>query len=177
MNLSNYIDRAISYDEYIDLLGENLSLHKLHYKNFHPDKKYAEKIKQSNALQILCITKPNCSDSIALLPIVKRISEINPQWNFRIILRDDNPDLMDKFLTNGAKAIPIFLFLDKNGELLFKWGPRPQKAQAIFEKYRDKIKSGEIEKSDVILKIRRYYAKDKGKDTSSEIFKLLFSEL
>jgi hypothetical protein len=76
---------------------------------------------------------------------------------------------MDRFLTNGVRGIPVFLFLDERGEFLFRWGPRPKKTAQIFENYREKISSGEIEKQDVIKKIRVYYAKDRGIETLAEL--------
>ena len=81
---------------------------------------------------------------------------------------------MDKFLTKGSRAIPIFLFLDNKGDYIFHWGPRPVRAQNIFEQHRVQLQNGEIEKSEIILKIRKYYAKDKGKETSFELLNHIY---
>jgi len=177
MNLKSYLDRSLTYDQYVDILEKNLALHNRHYKNFQLDKIEAEKINSLMGIQILVITEPWCGDSLALLPLVKKLSESNPKWTLNVVLRDQNPDLIDKFLTNGGRAIPIFLFLDYEGNYLFHWGPRPLKAQNIFEQHREQLNEGKIEKSEVILKIRKFYAKDKGVESSKELLDIIYTLL
>ena len=177
MNLSNYFNKAITYEEYVELLNESKQLHLLHYKNFNLSKDKINQIRNLPAMHILAITEPWCGDSLALLPIVKKISLANSSWKLKVILRDQNTELIDQFLTNGKRAIPIFLFLNKDFELQFSWGPRPQKTQEIFDKYKQQIQTGEIEKSKVILKIRQFYAKDKGKESASELLDKIFSSI
>ncbi len=126
MNLLKEYKGAMSYDDYINTLGEYYSLHRWHYEKFLLDEESSEIIKEYNPFKILVITEPWCGDSLAMLPIIRKIAEKNGGWEIKIILRDSNPELMDKFLTDGAKAIPVFLFLDKDTNLFFKWGPRPE---------------------------------------------------
>jgi thiol-disulfide isomerase/thioredoxin len=150
-------------------LDDNLSLHELHYKKFSIDRKSRDKIVHFQGCKILVLTEPWCGDSLALLPIIKKISEENGQWEIRVLLRDSNLKIMDQFLTRGVRGIPMFLFLDEKGDLLFNWGPRPVGAVQIFDKYREQIKQGELEKQEVINKIRIYYAKDRGVNTLVEL--------
>jgi hypothetical protein len=177
MNFLTHFNKALEFEDYVKLLGENLSLHKLHHNNFDLQNVDAQKIKRFPPMNILAITEPWCGDSFALLPVVKKISEANSTWKLKILLRDKNLDLIDRFLTKGGRAIPIFLFLDNDYELLFKWGPRPMAAQNIFEQFRTQINNGEIEKSKVILKIRQFYSRNKGKESSQELFNLIYSSL
>lgn len=172
MDLVKYFDSALSYEEYIKLLGDNLQLHALHYKKFILDVDDQGIIEKFNPIKILVITEPWCGDSLAVVPIVRKISEANEKWEMKVVLRDRNPDLMDQFLTNGGRAIPIFLFFNEIGKLIFKWGPRPKVAAEIMDKHRQLIKEGKIEKSEVIKKIRYFYSKDKGKQTLSELMKV-----
>ena len=169
LNLSEAHKRAMSYEEYIDGLGDYLSLHRLHYKKFTVDSVLISKIQQYQPIKILVITEVWCGDSLAILPIIKKVAEINQHWEIKVLRREENPDLMDHFLTNGTKAIPVFIFLNESGEMLFKWGPRPKATAEIFENHRELIKQGKIEKQDVIKKIRTYYAKDKGQSSLVEL--------
>lgn len=169
LNLTEAFNRAMSYEEYIDSLGDYLSLHRLHYKKLTIDSVFTSKIQEYQSTRILVITEAWCGDSLAILPIIKKVAEINQHWEIKILRRDASSDLMNHFLTNGTKAIPVFLFLDDRGEMLFKWGPRPKAAAEIFENHRESINQGQIEKQDVIKKIRTYYAKDKGKSSLTEL--------
>lgn len=153
MNLASEYNMALPYQEYVDMLGNNLNIHELHYKKFSIDKKIAAKISGYKRLIILIITEPWCGDSLALLPIIRKIAEVNGRWGIKILLRDSNLEIMDQFLSRSVRSIPIFLFLDDQGELLFRWGPRPEATAQIFENHREQIAQGKIEKQDVIKKI------------------------
>jgi len=158
LNLLEDFSKGISIKEYLGKLDEQKQIHELHYRKAGIDQFQLQII---STLKILVITEPWCSDSSAILPVLLRFLEVYPV-EFRIALRDQNPGLIDRFLTNGGRAIPIFLFLDESGNLIMKFGPRPLKAQAIFEQYRQDIAEGKIQKQDVIKKIRTFYAKDRG---------------
>jgi hypothetical protein len=173
MNLTDYFDTAMTYDTYLTKLGGHLALHQLHYKKFIISTKQINALSQLPPFNILVITESWCGDSLALLPIVYKMSEYNSLWELKIVLRNENPELMDRFVTNGTRSIPIFLFLDAAGDLLFRWGPRPEVAKRIFRDHKQQIASGEMEKSDVLKKIRTYYAKDRGRDASKELLKHL----
>lgn len=172
MNLNDIYNRAMSYDQYVDDLGDYLSLHRLHFKKFSVESEFVSKIQKYKPTKILVITEPWCGDSLAILPIIKKIAEINMHWEIKVLRRDTNMALMENFLTNGTKAIPVFIFLNDQGEMLFKWGPRPKATAQIFESHREQIRQGEIEKQEVIKKIRTYYAKDKGQSSFLELFEV-----
>jgi thiol-disulfide isomerase/thioredoxin len=173
MNLKQYFKSAISYDAYIKLLNGNCTLHDLHYRKFNITSDIAQQPFINNSYRILVITEPWCGDSLALLPIIRKLSKKAKGWDLRIILRDKNPELIDNFLTHNARAIPIFLFLDENYKFLQKWGPRPSIAQQIFDDHREQIQNGEIAKQHVIKKIRAFYAKDRGVNSVAELSELL----
>jgi hypothetical protein len=162
MDLTSYCEKAICYDDYVEKLGDNCALHQLHYKKFAMPAEVEQTLKQMKPLKVLVLTEPWCGDSLAIFPVVRKIAEIN-DWEIKVLLRDENLDLMERFLTRNARAVPIFLFLAPDCTLLFKFGPRPTAAQDIFESHRDAINAGEIEKKEVTKKIRNFYAKDRGK--------------
>ena len=169
MNLISEFNTGLSYQHYLEILGKNLSLHQFHEKKITVSEELTKEIARYKEVKVLALTEPWCGDSLALIPVISKIAECNASWEVRIIRRKENPQLMEKFLTNGGKAIPIFLFLDKKGDLIFPWGPRPQSAQQIFEDHREQIRRGEIEKIEVIKKIRVFYAKDRGVTSLTEL--------
>ncbi|KAA3617668.1 MAG: thioredoxin family protein [Calditrichaeota bacterium] len=172
MNYSNEFRSAKTVDEYLATLRDQEKLHQLHYKKAE----IIGHLPKSDNLKILVITEPWCGDSTAIFPVLLKIFE-NTSVEIKVALRDENPDLIDQFLTKGGRAIPIFLFLDSNGDLITKFGPRPQKSQAIFEEHRQDISDGIIEKKDVMRKIRTFYAKDRGKAISEELINMLNENL
>jgi thiol-disulfide isomerase/thioredoxin len=172
LNLLNEFNLAMTYETYIGELGQYLSLHKLHYNKFILNQDLIARISKFKPLKILVLTESWCADSLALLPLMRKITEANANWELRVLRRDLNPELMEKFLNNGLRAIPVFLFLDEQGKFLFRWGPRPHVTAEIFESHRPLIAQGKIEKQEVIKKIRTFYAKDRGQTTLKELLAL-----
>jgi hypothetical protein len=173
MDLRKYFQEALNYKEYINLLADHLTLHQQHYSRLVIPDDRIKTIKSIQPLNILVLTEPWCGDSLAILPVIRKLSEVNGKWGFKILLRDQNLELMDQFLTRGGRAVPIFLFLDQSLSFIFRWGPRPQKAQRIFEKYRQSINNGSVLKLDVMVKIRNFYARDRGQSILHEICSIL----
>ena len=60
----------------------------------------------------------------------------------RFLLRDQNLELMDQYLTNGtARAIPKYIFIDQNGNEVAVWGPRAPRIQQFVMDQREKLPS------------------------------------
>ncbi len=65
--------------------------------------------------KILALAEAWCGDVYRELPTVVRIAEATGM-DLRIFLRDENPDIMDEFLSNEGKsrAIPVFIFYTRD---------------------------------------------------------------
>ena len=55
---------------------------------------------------LLVLAEDWCGDAIHILPFLARLTEAFPNFDLRILPRDENPDLMDSHLTNGTRSIP-----------------------------------------------------------------------
>lgn len=110
------------------------------------------------------ITEGWCGDSAQSLPIIHKISEINPNINLKIILREENPDIMERFLTNGKKSIPK-LIAERDGVILFVWGPRPEGCQKLYEE----LISKNTEFEELEIAIQKWYNNDKGLSILQEL--------
>jgi len=118
----------------------------------------------------LVITESWCGDAAHIVPVLYKIAE-HININFRVVLRDENLELMDMFLTNGARAVPKLIMIDNvSGEVLNTFGPRPSEATQMVLDY--KAKHGVITpefKEDLQL----WYNKDKGQNIVNDITELL----
>jgi thiol-disulfide isomerase/thioredoxin len=130
------------------------------------------KIKNFNAKVFwLVITESWCGDAAHVLPVINKVAELNPNINLRIVLRDDNEDLMNLFLTNGSKSIPKLIMLDANTfEVLGVFGPRPSKATKMVEDYK---KDHGTLTPEFKEELQRWYNKDKGDTTINDLTELL----
>lgn len=85
----------------------------------------------------LVISEPWCGDAAQTLPFLNKIAQASEQIELKIVLRDENPDLMDLFLTNGSRSIPMIIILDKDLNVIEKWGPRSRAATKLVTDYKE----------------------------------------
>ncbi|GAK98424.1 thioredoxin [Nonlabens ulvanivorans] len=70
----------------------------------------------------LIITESWCGDAAQTMPMMNKVAQ-TAGVDFKVVLRDENPLLMDQFLTNGGRAIAKLILVDKNTGLpVTTWG-------------------------------------------------------
>ncbi|MGN1400081.1 MAG: thioredoxin family protein [Bacillus sp. (in: firmicutes)] len=131
MNLVKWFEKGATEAEYIENMKQNKeSL--LHIKNqfqLHSADK-AQSI-QDKHLRAIILTEDWCGDAMVNLPVFMHIAR-EANIEARYLLRDENLELMDQYLTNGtARSIPIIILIDEYGNEYARWGPRAEKIQAI----------------------------------------------
>jgi hypothetical protein len=118
----------------------------------------------------LVIAEGWCGDAAQNLPIIHKIAETSNLVNLKVVLRDDNEDLMNLFLTNGGKSIPKLVVLDKNNNVLNTWGPRPTIAAQMVANY--KTEYGVID-ANLKQNLQVWYNKNKGENIQDDFIKLV----
>lgn len=112
--------------------------------------------------RVLVISEDWCGDASNTVPVMARLAEVLPNVQIRVVKRDENPELMDAFLTNGSRSIPLALVLRPDFTVAGTWGPRPAELQefVLTEK-----KAGLRPVDDIYREVRRWYARDRGEST------------
>jgi thiol-disulfide isomerase/thioredoxin len=119
----------------------------------------------------LVISESWCGDAAQILPVINKMAEVSDKINLRIVLRDDNPDLMNLYLTNGTRSIPKLIIIDKEtNEVISHFGPRPQGAKQLILDY--KGAHGIVDES-AKIELQKWYLADKGISTQKEIIALM----
>ncbi len=118
----------------------------------------------------LVLTESWCGDAAQNIPVLNRLAAINPNIELKLLMRDENPDIMDQFLTNGARSIPKLIILNSQEEALGTWGPRPEAVQQLVI---DKKNAAEDMKEIYSIKIQKWYNANKGIDLQKEVMNLL----
>lgn len=191
--LSDALDNSMSYREYRNLVDQLMAEGKstghtqnedmLNYSNLSvrrmkrwdktfelsdKDKEFFQNI--TKPITFLVVTEGWCGDAAHALPVLNRIAEASPQLEMKLVLRDDNNDLIQQFLTNGGKSIPKLIALDKEQRVIFTWGPRPTEATKMVEDF--KTKNGTLTpefKED----LQKWYNKDKGQNIVKDLISKL----
>lgn len=107
----------------------------------------------------VAITEGWCGDAAQNLPVIQRMADVSDNIQMKYILRDENPAIMDEYLTNGARAIPIVVGLHADTlEELFVWGPRPFPAMELMIELKN---NPDVPASERGERIHTWYAKDR----------------
>lgn len=119
----------------------------------------------------LVISEGWCGDAAQILPVINKMAIVSNKIDFRIILRDNNDELMHLFLTNGTKSIPILILVDKKTNAVINYfGPRPQDAKQLILDYKEE--HGIIDET-AKINLQKWYLSDKGISTQNEIMALM----
>lgn len=188
------IENSMSYNDYLNLIDQKINensstgheqnemltdftkLNRARMKRLDKTQQILPELenitKQISEKQVwIVLTESWCGDAAQNVPVLQKLAEINPMIDLRLVLRDDNDELMQNYLTNGGKSIPklIAVSADLDKEL-FTWGPRPATAQIEVKRlldenggFNDKVKEG----------IQIWYNNDKGISMQNELIDLL----
>lgn len=93
-------------------------------------------------VKILALAEAWCGDVYRELPTVARIAEATGM-DLRIFLRDQNPDIMDEFLSNEgkARAIPVFVFYTKETRYIAHFTERSAGAHRELDAIMEQVRS------------------------------------
>jgi hypothetical protein len=191
--MKNYVEKSMTFAEYIKLIddllldgkttGPNQSeamfnygklnrqrMHRLE-KTVKLNESLKEKARNVDQKWIwLIITEGWCGDAAQNIPVIEKIAAENPNIETRYILRDENPELMDAYLTNNARSIPKLICLDAETlQEIGTWGPRPQAAMDYFYE----LKKLGLEKPLMMENVQRWYLSDKEQSIQNEFETLL----
>jgi hypothetical protein len=179
-SFSAFVDRAAervqaadAADPFTPYRPLNLTRMKRLQTNYEPSEAMRHAMADVTAPRTwLVITEDWCGDSAQTLPLLAAIAHLNPMIDFKIIDRDTNPEVMDRYLTKGSRSIPILVARDGEGRDLWTWGPRPDAMLALIEEW----KAAGRPKEDWYTELHTWYANDKGQSTEADIIKRLATE-
>jgi len=196
--IEHSLNRSMSYNQYIDLMktlteknastgfeqSELLSNYTAlnHRRMTRWDKKLSIGDSQQQAIKNfqkpviwLVITESWCGDAAHVMPVINKVAQLNDNINLRVVLRDENSELMDLFLTDGARSIPKLIVLDADTKkILASYGPRPSVVMQMVKDYKKQYGKLTAEfKEDLQL----WYNKDKGQSTIKDLVALLSVEI
>lgn len=130
-----------------------------------------EKLNQlTDPLHWLVLSEGWCGDAAQNLPALEKIAEhSHGKIHLRVLLRDENTELMDQWLTNGGRSIPKLIQLNAAFEVTGSWGPRPAEAQAMVEAARAAGEDHHV----YAERVHKWYAHNNSADLQKEILNML----
>lgn len=115
---------------------------------------------------MLVLTEAWCGDAAHVVPVAEYLAKL-AGIETGYLFRDQNPELMDAFLTNGGRSIPKLILVNKDTlEVMGSWGPRPVELQ---DWYWNQKQEGKLSKDEVLSQIQLWYNRDKARSTGAEL--------
>jgi len=193
INYTNiFVNEGMTYQEYRSLINELLLNHKttgpddsdamLHYTKMNVQRmnRVDKTVKLNDAFvdllgavknkyRFLVISEGWCGDAAQIVPVFDKIAaSFIDKFELRFVLRDKNLPLIDAHLTKGGRAIPVLLILDEKGNVVKKWGPRPDILQELLAGW----KRDSSDMMEIAEKLHGWYAKDKTQTTQQELMEI-----
>ncbi|MBD0851512.1 thioredoxin family protein [Maribacter arenosus] len=196
--LQNGIAKGISYQDYRLLMdnlssegkatGQDVSKEMIDYtllnqrrmkrldKTLKINEDSAKKIKGYDQKNVtwLVLTESWCGDAAQTLPMINKVATLNDKITLKIILRDENLDIMNRFLIDGAMGIPKLVMIDNiSGEVLGEWGSRPKNLEQMVIDFKNQ--HGVLTTS-FKEELQVWYNTDKGQSILKDLLVLLSLE-
>lgn len=193
------IDRAFSYSQFVEFTsqlvvenrttGGNQSEAYLDYTRMclQRMKRWDKTAKVSSEMEALVqsvkkpqvwliITEAWCGDGSQSIPYFAKLAVLNPLINLKIIMRDENAEIMNAYLTHGARSIPKLIAFTQDLKVeLFTWGPKPDYLINRHKEYKRDSQGKSYE--EFLEEIHLWYARNKNQDLEIELFPLIQSTL
>jgi cyanate lyase len=141
LNLLDWFEKGMTFSEYQNSMQVNQE---------QVDRVYEQVTLSEDDLTLLkelaqhkwkgvVLTADWCGDAALNVPIVQKVAEVSG-IELHYLIRDDNLELMDQYLTNGkSRSIPIFIFFDETGKEAMVWGPRAHQVEDLVSTLRAEL--------------------------------------
>jgi Thioredoxin len=168
MSLIPWFEKGMTFQEYVEAMNVNKEELQMIYNEVKIPEETKQKLAQlkDKNWKVVTLTADWCGDALLNVPIIQKMMEI-ANIDTRFLIRDENLELMDQYLTNGkSRSIPIFVFMDEKGNEVNVWGPRSAEIEALVAEMKKDFPSKEDpnfqEKQNAVLKtIRTTFVENK----------------
>lgn len=166
LNFERLWDEALSYEEFVAAATTHQALWTGIYRTAQVPAWAVDAVPAGAIRNFIAIAEDWCGDASNTVPVVAKWVHQVEGLSLKILRRDEHPEVMDRYLTNGSRSIPIIVALDAGLAELGHWGPRPEELQRFVMEHRSTVPKGEL-----YPQVRRWYAKDRGQAILREVMR------
>ncbi len=139
--------RALSFEQYLEHAQMNVPTMKENFQAVEvkaDDDTFFRSLSArlpKGSVRALALSEAWCGDCTENLPVLAKIAYLYPFLRLEIYPRDTNLDIMDKYLTDGKRTIPVFVFFDAEGVEIGRFIERPPGAHEFMNAARRKLEN------------------------------------
>lgn len=133
------LGKGISGQQFMEQMNKNQEAFLEWYQQFQfakeEDRQFFEALGKQTNWRCLILAADWCGDVVRNVPVLLRVTE-TMKLQTELMIMEEHLDLMEQFLTMGGRAIPIMIITDQEGNVLGKWGPRPEHVQQVMREFK-----------------------------------------
>ena len=156
-------DEAVPWPAYLRPAMEQFALWKGVYDHAVVPGWALERFMRGPVRRLLVLSADWCGDAANTVPILAALAAAGTAIELRLLDRDQYPAVMNRYLTNGTRSIPVVIALDAESGELGHWGPRPSVLQEWV------MARKVMPTPQRYAYARAWYARDKGESTLREL--------
>lgn len=108
-------EAAPKFEQYVEGMKANKDKMREHYDEVQVPEEDVRWWRSQGPINVYVLTYDSCGDALYNLPILGKIAKLAPNVDVRVAQRDENLDIMDKYLNQGTyRSVPTFIFLDQS---------------------------------------------------------------
>lgn len=122
----------------VDYTRLNMQRTRRWMKQYRPSEGLTQTMLEMRGMIWLVLTEPWCGDAAHNIPPMVKMAELNPEVELRFLFRDEHPELMDHFMTDGGRSVPKLIVIQPDTlQIIGTWGPRPASFQRMVLAYKE----------------------------------------
>ena len=107
------------------------------YDDTQVDPAVAARLKDlGRKVNVLALAEDWCPDVVRHVPVLEKMADLAPNLEVKYTTRDDNHDVLVRFLTNGTESVPKFVFFNEDFAQCAMWGPMPHDCRELIQRGR-----------------------------------------
>jgi thiol-disulfide isomerase/thioredoxin len=137
--------RALDFASYLEKADMNVPTMRENFNDTEigeDDREYFARLAgrlPGGSVSVLALSESWCGDCVENLPVFAKVASEYPFLCLLIVPRDTNLDIMDRYLTDGKRTIPVFVFFDESGEEFGRFIERPPGAHRFLDEARRRL--------------------------------------
>ena len=127
-------ESATTFDQYLERMQANKERMTQFVDEVQVPEEDLEWWRSRGPLKAYVLTFDACGDALYNIPVLAKIARQCPNIDLRVVQRDENLDIMDRYLNQGIyRSVPTFIFMDENMEEVGNLKERPEEITRLIE--------------------------------------------
>jgi hypothetical protein len=134
-------EQATTFDQYVERMKVNKETMLQFTEEVQVPAEDVEWWKKQGPVKVLALTYDGCGDALYNIPVLAKISKLAGNVDLRVVQRDDNLDIMEKYKNQGIYlSVPTFVFMDADLNEIGNLKERAQSMSQIMEAEQIKVR-------------------------------------